>query len=45
MEDGIRLMENIMPTHQDTVNDIFESLTDNESETMVKLLMKVSKRV
>lgn len=44
-EDGTRLMEKIMPTHQDMVNDMFGSLTDNESETMVKLLMKVNKRV
>ncbi len=44
-EDGIRLMQKIMPSHRDLVNDMFESLTDNESETMVKLLKKVSKRV
>ena len=44
-EDGIRLMQKIMPTHRDLVNHMFGSLTDNESETMVKLLKKVSKRV
>lgn len=44
-EDGIRLMEKIMPTHREMVNDLFGSLTDNESEMMVKLLGKVSKKV
>ena len=44
-EDGTRLMEKIMPTHQDMVNDMFGSLTDNESEAMVKLLSKVSERI
>jgi MarR family transcriptional regulator, 2-MHQ and catechol-resistance regulon repressor len=44
-EDGIRLMQKIMPNHRDLVNYMFGSLTDNESETMVKLLKKVSKRV
>ena len=44
-EDGTRLMQKIMPTHRDLVNHMFGSLTDIESETMVKLLKKVSKRV
>ena len=44
-EDGTRLMQEIMPTHRDLVNHMFGALTDNESETMVKLLKKVSKRV
>lgn len=44
-EDGIRLMQKIMPNHRDLVNYMFGSLSDNESETMVKLLKKVSKRV
>ena len=44
-EDGIRLMQKIMPNHRDMVNYMFGSLTENESETMVKLLKKVSKRV
>ncbi|WP_342507884.1 MarR family transcriptional regulator [Sporosarcina sp. FSL K6-2383] len=44
-EDGIRLMDKIMPSHRDMVNDMFGSLTDNESEMMVKILSKVSKRV
>lgn len=44
-EDGTRLMEKIMPTHRDLVNDMFGSLTEDESETMVRLLSKVSERV
>ena len=44
-EDGIHLMQKIMPNHRDLVNYMFGSLTDNESETMLKLLKKVSKRV
>ncbi len=44
-EDGIGLMQKIMPNHRDLVNYMFGSLTDNESEAMVKLLKKVSKRV
>ncbi|MEK5040364.1 MarR family winged helix-turn-helix transcriptional regulator [Sporosarcina sp. FSL K6-3457] len=44
-EDGTRLMEKIMPPHQDLVNDMFEALTEDESEMMVKLLGKVSERV
>lgn len=40
-------MQKIMPSHRDRdlVNYMFGSLTDNESETMVKLLKKVRKRV
>jgi len=44
-EDGTRLMQKIMPTHRDMVNDMFGSLTGNESEMMVNLLSKVSERV
>ena len=44
-EDGNHLMQKIMPNHQDMVNYMFGSLTEDESETMVKLLNKVSKRV
>ena len=44
-EDGTRLMQKVMPNHRDLVNDMFGSLTDSESETMVKILDKVSKRV
>ncbi len=38
-------MKEIMPNHQDMVKYMFGSLTDNESETMVKLLQKVRTRV
>jgi len=44
-EDGNHLMQKIMPIHQDMVTHIFGFLTEDESETMVKLLKKVSKRV
>ncbi|GKV67012.1 MULTISPECIES: MarR family winged helix-turn-helix transcriptional regulator [unclassified Sporosarcina] len=44
-EEGTHLMKEIMPNHRDLVNYMFGSLTDNESETMVKLLQKVSTRV
>jgi len=44
-EDGNHLMQKIMPNHQDMVTHIFGSLTEDESETMVKLLKKISKRV
>lgn len=44
-EKGICLMNKIMPNHRDLVNDMFGSLNENESQTMVKLLEKVSKRV
>ena len=44
-EDGNDLMQKIMPNHQDMVTYMFGSLTEDESETMVKLLKKVSKRV
>ena len=44
-EDGNDLMQKIMPNHQDMVNNMFGSLTEDESKTMVNLLNKVSKRV
>ena len=44
-EDGNDLMRKIMPNHQDMVTYMFGSLTEDESETMVRLLKKVSKRV
>ncbi|QNF29984.1 MarR family winged helix-turn-helix transcriptional regulator [Metabacillus elymi] len=44
-EDGIYLMKKIMPNHRDLVNYIFGSLNDDESQIMVKLLEKVSKKV
>lgn len=42
---GIRLMENIMPKHQEWVDNIFSSLNTDESEIFVKLLKKVSKQM
>ena len=44
-EEGLCLMNEIMPTHRDLVNDMFGSLNDEESQTMVKLLEKLSERV
>lgn len=44
-EDGMNLMEKIMPKHRDLIHNMFGDLTDQESQTMVKLLKKVSKRV
>lgn len=44
-EEGLCLMDDIMPNHQELVNDMFGTLDDHESKTMVKLLEKVSKRV
>jgi MarR family transcriptional regulator, 2-MHQ and catechol-resistance regulon repressor len=44
-EDGMKFMEKIMPNHRDLIDNMFGDLTDQESQTMVKLLKKVSKRV
>ena len=44
-EDGIELMNKIMPSHRDLVNYMFGTLNDNDSQTMVELLKKVNKRV
>lgn len=44
-EDGTSLMKKAMPNHRDLVNFMFGSLNDSESQTMVKLLKKVNKRV
>jgi MarR family transcriptional regulator, 2-MHQ and catechol-resistance regulon repressor len=43
--DGNKLMENIMPKHQEWVDNIFSSLNNDESDLIVKLLKKVSKRI
>jgi MarR family transcriptional regulator, 2-MHQ and catechol-resistance regulon repressor len=40
-EAGIDLMSKIMPKHYELVDDMFESLTKDEQETIVKLLKKV----
>lgn len=44
-EDGNDLMKKIMPNHSNLVNSMFDSLNEEESQTMVKLLEKVSERV
>jgi MarR family transcriptional regulator, 2-MHQ and catechol-resistance regulon repressor len=44
-DDGNSLMENSMPKHQELVDDMFSSLNREESEIVVKLLKKVSKRI
>jgi MarR family transcriptional regulator, 2-MHQ and catechol-resistance regulon repressor len=44
-DDGIDLMNKIMPKHEELIGDMFGSLNHDEAETMVKLLKKVSKRV
>lgn len=44
-ENGIIVMEKIMPKHRDLIDDMFSDLTDQESHTLVKLLKKVKKRV
>jgi MarR family 2-MHQ and catechol resistance regulon transcriptional repressor len=44
-EDGMNFMEKVMPNHRALIDNMFGDLTDQESETMVKLLKKVSKRV
>jgi len=44
-EDGNDLMKKIMPNHSNLVNYMFDSLNEEESQTMVKLLEKVSERV
>ena len=44
-EDGMNFMKKIMPNHRDLIDNMFGDLTDQESQTMVKLLKKVSKRV
>jgi MarR family 2-MHQ and catechol resistance regulon transcriptional repressor len=42
---GNNLMKNIMPQHQELINDMFGSLNNEEAQLMVNLLKKVSKRV
>ncbi|HEY2420338.1 MAG TPA: MarR family transcriptional regulator [Neobacillus sp.] len=44
-DNGIDLMEKIMPRHQELVDYIFGSLSNEESQTMVNLLKRVNKRV
>ena len=42
---GMDMMDKIMPKHQELIDSMFGSLNDDETETIVKLLKKVSKRV
>lgn len=44
-DDGNNLMENIMPKHQELVDNMFSSLNNDESEKLVELLKKVSTRI
>jgi MarR family transcriptional regulator, 2-MHQ and catechol-resistance regulon repressor len=44
-ENGLELMNNIMPKHEEFVDFTFESLTSNEKEDLVRLLKKVKNRV
>ena len=41
--DGINLMKKVMPQHQEMINNMFGSLTDDDAQTMVNLLKKVNK--
>ncbi|MCQ6279499.1 MarR family transcriptional regulator [Bacillus sp. EB600] len=40
---GIDLMKKVMPKHQEMINNMFGSLTDEDAQTMVSLLKKVNK--
>lgn len=42
-DDGIDLMKKVMPKHQEMINNLFGSLTDDDAQTMVNLLKKVNK--
>ena len=41
MDDGINLMEKIMPEHEQLIEHMFGSLNNDEVQTMVSLLKKV----
>ncbi len=43
--DGIELMEKIMPAHEELIEYMFGSLTEDEDQALVNLLQKVGKRV
>jgi MarR family transcriptional regulator, 2-MHQ and catechol-resistance regulon repressor len=45
IENGLELMNNIMPKHEEFVDFTFDSLTSNEKEDLVRLLKKVRDRV
>jgi MarR family transcriptional regulator, 2-MHQ and catechol-resistance regulon repressor len=44
-EDGLEMMNNIMPKHEEFVDMTFDSLNSEEKETLVRLLQKVKDRV
>ncbi|MCM3691301.1 MarR family winged helix-turn-helix transcriptional regulator [Neobacillus niacini] len=44
-KDGIQLMNEIMPKHQELVDDIFSSLRGDEVETIITLLKKVKSKI
>jgi MarR family transcriptional regulator, 2-MHQ and catechol-resistance regulon repressor len=44
-DEGIELMKNIMPQHEEFVHYTFDSLNSIETETLVLLLKKVRERV
>jgi MarR family transcriptional regulator, 2-MHQ and catechol-resistance regulon repressor len=44
-ENGLELMNNIMPKHEGFIDFTFDSLTSNEKENLVRLLKKVKNRV
>jgi MarR family transcriptional regulator, 2-MHQ and catechol-resistance regulon repressor len=41
--DGKELMEKIMPEHEDLIDSMFDSLTADEEEELVRLLRKIKK--
>jgi MarR family transcriptional regulator, 2-MHQ and catechol-resistance regulon repressor len=45
IENGLELMNNIMPKHEEFVDSTFDSLTSNEKEDLVRLLKKVKNRL
>ena len=44
-DDGVALMEKIMPEHRKLIDHIFESITNEDEELFIKLLNKVSKSI
>jgi MarR family transcriptional regulator, 2-MHQ and catechol-resistance regulon repressor len=44
-EEGMELMDKVMPIHEDFVDYAFDSLDRNEEEILVRLLKKVRERV
>ncbi|WP_081772862.1 MarR family winged helix-turn-helix transcriptional regulator [Bacillus sp. EB01] len=44
-QDGLNLMDTIMPKYLDMVDGLFEALDHEEAETFLKLLKKVNNRI